>query len=68
MSEEMKNDEFENLLKAEEEKLQNAAANPTSTFKHRIKDLLTEYQEVASLNAMGFQPDWMNEKMWNDKK
>lgn len=43
-------------------------ANPTSTFKHRIKDLLTEYQEVASLNAMGFQPDWMNEKMWNDKK
>ena len=31
-------------------------ANPTSTFKHRIKDLLTEYQEVASLNAMGFQP------------
>ncbi len=43
-------------------------ANPTSTFKHRIKDLLTEYQEVASLNAMGFQPDWMNEKMWDDKK
>lgn len=43
-------------------------ANPTSTFKHRLKDLLTEYQEVASLNAMGFQPDWMNEKMWNDKK
>lgn len=43
-------------------------ANPTSTFKHRLKDLLTEYQEVASLNAMGFQPDWMNEKMWKDKK
>ncbi|WP_028898412.1 Abi family protein [Prevotella sp. HUN102] len=43
-------------------------ANPTSAFKHRLKDLLTEYQEVVSLNAMGFQPGWMNEKMWNDKK
>ncbi len=43
-------------------------ANPTSTFRHRLKDLLTEYQGVASLNAMGFQPELMNEKMWNDKK
>lgn len=44
------------------------SANPTSTFKGRLKDLLTEYQEVASFNAMGFQPNWMNEKMWCDKK
>ncbi len=43
-------------------------ANPTSTLKYRLKDLLTEYQEVVSLNSMGFQPGWMNEKMWNDKK
>ena len=43
-------------------------ANPTSAFKQRLKDLLTEYQEVASFNAMGFQSDWMNEKMWNDER
>lgn len=39
--------------------------NSTSTFKCRLKDLLTNYQGVVSLSAMGFQPDWMNEKMWN---
>lgn len=43
-------------------------ANPTSAFKQRLRDLLTEYQDVASLNAMGFQSDWMNEKIWNDER
>ncbi len=41
-------------------------ANPTSDFKQRLKDLLTEYQEVVSIDTMGFQPDWLNERMWND--
>lgn len=41
-------------------------ANPSSAFKYRLKDLLAEYQEVVSLNAMGFHSDWMAEKMWRD--
>lgn len=41
-------------------------ANPTSTFKIRLKDLLAENDEIVSLDAMGFQQDWMSEKMWND--
>lgn len=41
--------------------------NPTSPFSSRLKELLTEYKEVATLDAMGFQTDWMNEKMWIEK-
>jgi len=38
--------------------------NPTSSFKKRLKSLLAENKSV-SLDAMGFQQDWMNEKMWS---
>ena len=41
--------------------------NPTSSFKKRLKSLLAKNKSV-SLDAMGFQQDWMNEKMWSDKK
>lgn len=40
-------------------------ANPTSSFKKRLIELLKEYKDVASLNAMGFPDNWENEKMWN---
>lgn len=43
-------------------------ANPTSPFKSRLKELLAEYKKVATLDTMGFQTDWMNEKMWSYKK
>lgn len=38
--------------------------NPTSSFKKRLKELLSSYQSVASLSAMGFGPEWENEEMW----
>ena len=40
-------------------------ANPTSSFKKRLIELLKEHKDVASLNAMGFPNNWENEKMWN---
>ena len=39
-------------------------ANPTSPFKQRLIDLLEEYKDVASLNAMGFPQNWRDEKLW----
>lgn len=39
-------------------------ANPTSQFKNKLKELLTEYNNVISLDAMGFPKDWKDEKMW----
>lgn len=39
-------------------------ANPTSPFKQRLIDLLEEYQDVVSLNAMGFPNNWKDEKIW----
>jgi abortive infection bacteriophage resistance protein len=39
-------------------------ANPTSSFKERLKTLLDEYKNVVSLPAMGFSEGWENEKMW----
>lgn len=41
-------------------------ANPTSTFKKRLKNLLTENKEIVTLEAMGFEQDWINETMWKD--
>jgi abortive infection bacteriophage resistance protein len=38
--------------------------NPTSPFKQRLIELLDEYKDVISLNAMGFPTDWKDEKMW----
>ena len=40
--------------------------NPTSTFKKRLIDLLDEYREYISLDAMGFPQGWENEKMWEE--
>ena len=40
-------------------------ANPTSPFKQRLIDLLEEYRDVVSLNAMGFPKNWKGEKIWN---
>lgn len=40
-------------------------ANPTSTFKQRLTELLEEYKHVASLSAMGFPEHWKDEKIWN---
>ena len=40
--------------------------NPTSTFKKRLIDLLDEYREYISLDAMGFPQGWENEKMWKE--
>ena len=40
-------------------------ANPTSPFKQRLIELLVEYKDVVSLNAMGFPENWKNERMWN---
>ena len=39
-------------------------ANPTSPFKQRLIDLLEEYRDVVSLNAMGFPKNWKDEKIW----
>lgn len=39
-------------------------ANPTSSFKDRLKTLVDEYKGVASLSAMGFAEGWENEKIW----
>ena len=39
-------------------------ANPTSSFKKRLIDLLEEYKNVASLNAMGFPCNWRDEGIW----
>lgn len=39
-------------------------ANPTSPFKQRLIDLLEEYRDVVSLNAMGFPNNWKDEKIW----
>lgn len=39
-------------------------ANPTSSFKDRLKALVNEYKSVASLSAMGFAEGWENEKIW----
>lgn len=39
-------------------------ANPTSPFKRRLIELLTEYENLVSLNAMGFSSGWKDEKMW----
>lgn len=39
-------------------------ANPTSSFKQRLIELLDEYKDIISLNAMGFPTDWKDEKMW----
>ena len=39
-------------------------ANPTSPFKQRLIELLQEYKDVVSLNAMGFPENWKNERMW----
>lgn len=43
-------------------------ANPTSPFKKKIKALLTENEDIISLNAMGFFENWENEIIWNNKK
>ena len=43
-------------------------ANPTSSFKSRLKELLKEYEDVVSFNAMGFPLDWNDEKIWENKK
>ena len=40
-------------------------ANPTSTFKQRLTELLEEYKHVDSLSAMGFPEHWKDEKIWN---
>ena len=40
-------------------------ANPTSPFKQRLIELLEEYRDVISLNAMGFSDNWKDEKMWS---
>lgn len=40
-------------------------SNPTSLFKFRLIDLIEEYKDVISLNAMGFPDDWEKEKMWS---
>ena len=37
-------------------------SNPTSLFKFRLIDLIEEYKDVISLNAMGFPDDWEKEK------
>lgn len=39
-------------------------ANPTSSFKDRLKALVNEYKSVAPLSAMGFAEGWENEKIW----
>ena len=44
------------------------SVNPTSPFKSRLKDLLNEYADIISLNAMGFPADWEDEKIWKDEK
>lgn len=43
-------------------------ANPTSPFKARLKELLKEYEDVVSLDAMGFPKDWENEIIWKNEK
>ena len=43
-------------------------ANPTSPFKKKLKALLTENEDIISLNAMGFFENWENEIIWNNKK
>lgn len=40
-------------------------ANPTSSFKDRLKALVNEYKSVAPLSAMGFAEGWENEKSGN---
>lgn len=39
-------------------------ANPTSNFKQRLCDLLSENKDIANLSAMGFSPNWEQEKIW----
>lgn len=41
-------------------------ANPTSQFKSKLKELLEEYQNVISLDSMGFPQGWEDEKIWED--
>ncbi len=43
-------------------------ANPTSPFKTRLKELLTEYEDIVSLKSMGFPADWEKEKIWESVK
>lgn len=40
-------------------------ANPTSSFKKYLIELLEEYKDVVSLNAMGFPDNWRHERIWN---
>lgn len=39
-------------------------ANPTSSFKLRLIELLEEYKHVAPLQAMGFPEAWKEENIW----
>ncbi|MBR1775370.1 MAG: Abi family protein [Bacteroidales bacterium] len=39
--------------------------NPTSKFKERLKNLLLEYNDVVSLESMGFSKNWKEEYIWN---
>ncbi len=40
--------------------------NSTSSFKKRLKNLLKEYHDVISLQAMGFPDKWEEEPIWKD--
>ena len=39
-------------------------SNPTSTFKHRIRNLIEEYHDIVKTSAMGFPEYWAEEQMW----
>lgn len=37
-------------------------------IQKKLKALLTENEDIISLNAMGFFENWENEIIWNNKK
>ena len=38
--------------------------NPTSDFKNKLRNLLTEYKDYISIEQMGFPDNWQEELMW----
>ena len=39
-------------------------ANPTSSFKEKLYELLAEFKEFVPLQDMGFSENWQEERMW----
>lgn len=43
-------------------------ANPTSTFKIRLAELLEEYKCIVNIGNMGFSENWKEETIWKEVK